>query len=245
MHGPYTLPSNHSKLYDFYRQRLTSAKIAGKWENPLEGTFDSICIDNYMMAAMDFDTALGNMLDRFESEGILDNTLFVLYGDHEIYYNRFENVPLGQLVHNCESINNPNLYPTILGFYNPTLNKKFYRYTQSHVINEFSSPYNIVPTILDLLGVKYNANFYMGSSLFSPQFKNKVQAFYSLELSAFFNQDFWTGNSNSIDIIFNENANQEEFIAEVNRLMEKQAYIDMIITNDYFSSNNFELYNYR
>ena len=37
------------------------------------------------------------------------------------------------------------------------------------IVNErFTSAYDIVPTLFDLLGVKFNENFYLGHSLFRP-----------------------------------------------------------------------------
>ena len=80
MHGPYANRSNQKTLEEMYGEKLEYAKENNLWRNPLEiyAPIDAPCVDTYMMCAMDFDKALGEMFERFEEEGKLDDTLFVI-----------------------------------------------------------------------------------------------------------------------------------------------------------------------
>lgn len=249
MHGPYVNCRNEAKLRSMYGEQLLYAKNNGLWVNPLEGTINENCLDVYMMEAMDFDVALGNLIQRFKDEGVYDNTLFYLYGDHDLYYNGEDDIPLSLTINGYDEMIHSDMYDTVMVLSNPKLNKKYEEVYGSKngqlTVSQFTSPYNVAPTILDLLGVKYNANFYMGNSIFSPQFYQTTQVFYSIELSSFFNLDFWTFEGKMVDRVFNENANAEEFLKQTNYLMNKQAHMDVILTNNYFVDRDFSLYNYR
>ena len=248
MHGPYINSANEEVLQNEYGSKLKEAKEKGLWINPFENDpfEDDKSIDTYMLAAMDFDKGLGIMLDKFKEKGELDDTLFVLYGDHECYYDGREGVALNIKLggHEDNSLVHPDLYNTVLTFYNEELNEKYEKAYGDTSIHQFSSPYVIVPTILDLLGVKYNANFYMGSSIFAPQFKD-TQVFYSIELSSFFNEDFWTYNGHTISEYFSDNVDDEDFLLATQELMQKQAYLDIIYKDNILKDSDFSTYNYR
>ena len=112
-------------------------------------------------------------------------------------------------------------------------------------MNFFTSPLDIVPTTLDLLGIDYNNNFYMGDSLFSID-ENDVRLFYSLELGAFFNEYYWASNDTMVEKTFVTDPpySEEVFLKEVSDVMDKQAYMDIIYTNDYFYTRDFNDYLY-
>ena len=74
MHGPYVNPSNKTLLKNKYFTKLNAAIKDEKWENPLKGTVNEGCLENYMLACMDFDVALGKMIDAFKEKGIFDKT---------------------------------------------------------------------------------------------------------------------------------------------------------------------------
>ena len=109
-----------------------------------------------------------------------------------------------------------------------------------NTFNKFTTPHCIAPTILDLLGVKYNANLYMVDSIFSPNY-DENEIFYSYELSCFLNDKYLTEDGVNIKTTFNENANSADiFLNKVSDFIVKQAYIDRI-----YKSNLFEKYNFK
>ena len=191
-----------------------------------------------MLACMDFDVAIGKMIDAFKQKNIFDKTLFVLYGDHDLYYDGADDQQLSFSLENTDDITNYKLYGTLLTFYNPKLNNKFK--LSNKEFTKFCTPHSVVPTILDLLGIKYNANLYALDSIFSPNFTNN-EIFYSYELSCFFNDKYLTENGNEIEKVFDENATSSDlFIEKVSDYVKKQSYIDKI-----YKSNLFKEYKYK
>lgn len=242
MHGPYKDPINEPLLRSLYGSRLDQAKRDGSYVNPLAGTENEECIDNFMLASMDFDNALGDLFDKFEKAGKLDDTLFVIYGDHDIYYPGADGVGLNLTLAGVDNI----VYcpfDTTLFFYNKKLTERFKQNYGTTEYEQFTSPYNIVPTVLDLLGIDYNPNFYMSSSLFSEEME-KQQVFYSSELSAVFNDWYYSTDGSMINYVFDENAKQKvDFLNAASRALEKQNYLEKILTSDYFSIHDFESFN--
>ena len=134
---------------------------------------------------MDLDLAVGTMLDRLESLDILDDTLIVLYGDHEPYYMSNGEKQLKYAMYNSDDATNPELYSTTLIMYNTDLNSSYEAIYSNKTYDKFSTPYVIVPTILDLWGVEYNENYYVGKSAFLVE-DELENIFYSHELEAIF-----------------------------------------------------------
>lgn len=239
MHGPYDRPKNHEHLEEKYGGKYYAAVANGQFVNPLKGTVNEHCVDNYMMAVMDFDKGLGDFIQKFKDNGVYDKTLFVLYGDHEMYYVGADGIPLNKTLCQTEDMSYAKMYKTLMCFANPQLKKKF----GDMIYDQFTTPYNVAPTILDLLGLKYNPNYYLGCSLFSPEMKKK-QVFYSIELSAFFNEDFWSFSHKETFRRFNDKVDAKEFLQEVSRIVDREVKLNIIYTNDFFSTHDFKDYTF-
>lgn len=240
MHGPYVNPRNRNKLKSMYYEKMSKAIDKGQWENPLKDTVNAICIENYMLACMDFDVALGKMINAFKEKGIYDKTLFVLYGDHDIYYDGADNKQLSFSLTNQEDITNYKLYDTVLLFYNKKLNEFYKKDIQAKQTKYFTTPHIVVPTILDLLGVKYNANLYMNDSVFSKNY-SEYEIFYSYELSCFFNDKYLTNNGLEIEKVFDEKATTSEiFLQKATEYIERQSYIDRVYKSNLFKDYKYE-----
>ena len=255
MHGGYSYQTGTAtKLINAgYRTRLDEIKKQGQWINPLEGNpnNEASCIDNWMMACMCFDDALGIMIDGLKQMGIFDKTLFVLYGDHDIYYQGKSNVPLSHLIYNTDSHEDYRTYKTELVIYNDDLTKTINSTNSQGVkyyTETFTSPHIIVPTILDLIGVDYNNNFYLSSSIFSPTYKKELHAIYSYELGFLFNNVFMSRNLSSVTKYYVENVSEEEKIAIVlgiSKFLYKQSLLNTVYQTNLFSEENYEDYCYK
>ena len=81
-----------------------------------------------------------------------------------------------------------------MNFYNPTLNEKIIEVYNKNTVDKFTSPYNLVPTMLDILGVDYNSSMYPAKSVFSRRFQENGDIFYSYELNSFFTDLIWIDN---------------------------------------------------
>src|SRR5690606_17460856 len=80
------------------------------------------------------------------------------------------------------------LYDTILYMWNPTLNEKVNVDYGSTTIETFTSPYIIVPTVLDLLRETFNSNCYLSTSVFDDPY---LPLFYSHQHYAVMNHYFY------------------------------------------------------
>ena len=188
-HGPYNTSKRNMKYYEDlgYVEKIKSAEAKGTWKN--------ICSDddieyqnqiiNFQCEMMDLDLAVGSMLERLEETNKLDNTLIVLYGDHEPYYMCNGMKPIKFAIYNDTNPFNPKLFSTTLIMHNKKLNEKYEELYGNTSYDKFSSPYNIVPTILDLLGVKYNQKYYVAKSAFLAE-DSLDNVFYSHEFEALF-----------------------------------------------------------
>jgi len=195
-HGPYNNSSENINLFTElgYFDQIDTAENDGLWENPLsEVEEDALKIRYYQAAVMDFDKALGKLLDFLEENNILDDTILVLFGDHNVYYHDLSKKMYeesGSEYYNFE------MYKTYLNIYNPLLTNKFLETNSTNVIEKFVSLYNIVPTVFELLGYEYNQNFMMAE----PVFTDALEIFYSQKLTGYFNDKFYSDDG--FDVIY-------------------------------------------
>lgn len=217
MHGPYNYgPMNKLLFEDLgYFGAIDQASATGDWVNPLEdgAEADRLRIRHYQAAVMDFDVALGRVLQELEDANVLDNTIVVLFGDHNVYYH-----DLHLVLHDADASEyyNMDLYEAFLGIYNPILTETYLETHESNEIIKFVSPYNIVPTLFDLLGLVYNQNIMLGETVFSDQ----DEIFYSHKLTGFFNNKLYSDDG--YDIVYYKEEVSEEYVNEFVAICEEQ-----------------------
>ena len=130
----------------------------------------------YQCGVMGLDEAIGVITDKLENSymddgsKLIDNTTLLLYSDHYTYYNslsnRFKRIP----VSDTASVE-LNIIPMIIS--SPSIktyaNKLYPIRSTTYLVNErFCSAYDIIPTLLNMLGVEYNERLYLGKSIFAP-----------------------------------------------------------------------------
>lgn len=225
MHGPYDggYYSNNS-LYNKlgYKAKVLEAMENNTWTNPLEGVKDyEDYLVYYECAVMDFDKAIGILLYYLEENNLLDDTLLVIYGDHEAYYH---DIYL-KMANTEDKTQVDKLYQTSLIMYNKTLNEKYYNENHTHDFNTFTSPLVICPTILDLLGVTFNKNDYANYSIFDQRL---IKSFYSTQQRAFMDNNFYTEDLEVIKYASNPNIDSSAFIEDSILLFERLSSIELI-----------------
>ena len=182
----------------------------------------------YQAAMMDFDVALGRILEELEANQLLDDTIIIIFGDHHAYYHdlhyRLSGIEPGE-VYQVEK-----LYDTILYMWNPTLNQRFHRDFGTNEISTFTTPYIIVPTLLDLLGIPHKSDWYLNYSIFSEEY---LPIFYSHQLKAMMNDDFYTIDLERIVYEANPSTIQERelFLFQAIQLLQRQSNIDELYLN--------------
>lgn len=227
-HGPYDYGAKNKQLFEDlgYFSAIDQAEADGLWVNCLAdySDKDAARIRHYQAAVMDLDVALGLMLDYLEVQGVLDETIIVLYGDHNVYYHE---IHLKRFEENND-ISNMDMYRNFMAIYNPTLTNLYLQNSgdTDSTISEFATPYNIVPTLYDLLGIQYDTNLFMGTSILD----DVEDVFYSIKITSFFNANMFSDDGETIIYYKNEYTEEElqEFIEKCEILREKIGFINNI-----------------
>ena len=126
----------------------------------------------YQCGVCGLDEAIGKIVAELKSKtyadgtSLYDKTTMLLYADHYSYYlnlsNRFKNIPKNE-IYRTELHQIPMILssPGVKNLNTGLTNKLTWN-------TRFCSAYDVVPTLLDLLGISFNENFYIGNSLFKP-----------------------------------------------------------------------------
>lgn len=215
MHGIYYERDNLAEHMKKIKKVYEPSKDAEEMEETLV---------NYMTAVMEFDDALGVMMDDLKKKDLLDNTTILLFGDHNTYYQQLSNY-----VKDIEDYDTDryytNLYKVPLMIYDSDL--------EHQVIDKFSCTSDIVPTLLDLLGINYYSNMYYGNSIFD----DKESVLYSRAYGTFIGDGIVGRSMNSL--LYKAPTVSDKymsyFASESEKLVEKIKYCDQIFYQDYFA----------
>lgn len=110
----------------------------------------------YRVLAHDTDLAIKKLINKLDSAGKLDDTVLVLVADHYVYgYSDTEYVALKKDVIN----DNKELQNTPFIIWSKDV--------ESMEVDSILDTADILPTMLNLLGIDYNPNMYMGTDVFS------------------------------------------------------------------------------
>lgn len=187
----------------------------------------------YQCAVMGLDEAVKVIVDELKANGIYDNTDIILYSDHNAYYGSFSN-----RVKSMDAVNAPvielNTIPFIIkssGIKDSDLN------LASYVNTRFCSAYDIIPTVLDLLGIDFNENLYLGTSLFAPvdyiyQYgdETKEMILYYSNTGGIFSEHIYTYTLTNLyyDSTMIDEESVEYFYTEATNLLRKLNYLYLL-----------------
>ena len=214
-HGIYyerkNLAQNRKMILKYYKPHAQNEEMEG------------ILID-YMSTIMDFDKALGIMMDDLESKGLLDKTTIVIFGDHNSYYQELSGY-VKDLEDYTTDRNYTDLYKVPLMIYDKNLGHK--------VIGKFTCTSDIVPTITDLLGINTYSNLYYGNSVLSDE----ESVLYSRAYGFFVGDGVLARSMNNI--LFKSNKVPEDYMSDFKirskSLVKKIKYCDQIFYQNYFA----------
>ena len=237
-HGPFNKGEDnmqHFKEVGYYDQ-IEYAIANDLFDFPYQGDDLEVInqIKNYLCELMDLDLAISKIIQRLKDTNQYDNTLLVLYGDHEIYYRSNGYDPLKNYIYDTDDITYPKQYETIMIFSNPLLNQQYYNKFNTNTFNEFTSPYIIVPTILDLVGVDYNPKMYLYDSVFNSN-SNLDYIFYSHELNSVFTNKLFSYDLVTAEYSDCDEEYQTNFFNKTIDLISKLEIFNSIYQTNYFS----------
>ncbi len=225
MHGVYYERNNLSEE----RERLLKTYVVGKTEEETAPLFDEDTLEyvlfNYMVTGLELDDALGVMLQELESRGLKDKTTIILFGDHNAYYQQLSNYTKDIFDYDTTR-NYTDLYNVPLLICDSDL--------EPQTIDKFTCTADMVPTLLDLMGIRYYTNMYYGNSVFSE----KESVLYSRAYDVFVSSGILGKSVNNI-VYRNASVTDEQlrtFKTEATALVEKIKYCDYIFKQDYFGN---------
>jgi len=194
----------------------------------MEDTYYNGLIRTYMAAAMDLDRALAILFDRLEETDHLDDTTVVLFADHQAYYYGLNYHMRGI---DPAVIENPELYRLPALIYDTKL--KAYRSLRGlNAVSKFVTTYDFVPTILNLFGISYNPNLYVGFDIFSPEESVAIS-----KTGGIFNDQFYTSDGVT-ELWRSPSATTEDWLAFQSlaaRSMDRTNHLNLVYAIDYFS----------
>ncbi len=196
---------------------------------------------HYLTAAMEFDCAIGKMMDELEDRGLLDNTTIVIFGDHNAYYHSLSKYVKD--IHDYETEKRyTDLYNVPLMIYDEKLSVEIAKEENGNgedmVVDKFTCTADIASTILDLLGIHYYENLYYGTSVFNEE----ESVLYSRAYDTFIASGIVGTSVNNL-LYKHPNADVETYKTSAIKLVNKIKHCDYIYKQNYFGNEeNMQLY---
>lgn len=153
---------NHDKFYAYYITLSghgsydSSNFVAEKHIDKVRNLNYSAQIKYYLAANIDFDLAMNKLITKLEEANKLDDTLIVISSDHSPYY--LSNYEMNTI----SKIDRDNKFDRNRGsliIYNPKLKEKH------KVVDKYAMNIDVLPTVLNLLGVKYDSRLIIGKDI--------------------------------------------------------------------------------
>jgi phosphoglycerol transferase MdoB-like AlkP superfamily enzyme len=218
-HGFYHERENLKEYYELF-DRLGVFPKGNQYENYLR---------TYAAAVADLDKAIGIMLDDLNRKQLLENTTIAIIADHNTYYNSLSNY-----AKDIDTQYNPELYRVPVILYDQKLIEAMDKAGDSRIITKFTTTSDIVPTLLDLLGIPAWDNLYLGSTIFN---KERESIIYSRAYNIFINEQYigYSLNDLKYEAPSSTTLTKSEFEAKALAHLNKLEIIDKIFYSDYFS----------
>ncbi len=173
---------------------------------------------DYLQAIHYTDASLGNFFDKLKAEGLYDDSLIVLYGDHTAHYDAF-------------TTDTARIDPESLGGKRVPLVIKLPGQTKGETIKKPSSHLDIMPTILNLVGAKATSPMFgrdlFGSAptfFYTNTFENNYEQIYSGNIRYLNNNTFLSCSK------YTDKKRTDLEISECNTLLNKRAVIDKAVS---------------
>jgi len=179
-------------------------------------------VKRYLSKAMELDKALLTLINRLEADGLLEDTLIVLFGDHFPFNMERANILNYGDPYNIRS-SGLNIFLGPLIMYGAQI--------QAQSISTISSTYAILPTLANLFGLPYDPRLAIGQDLFDDK----------LEHIAFLESLSWVsakGYYSRIQKRFTASEEVEEgYVESINAALQlDQSFSLKILKQNYFAS---------
>lgn len=150
-HAYYMTFSGHYK-YDI----STNEMAKRNWDQVKDLPYSSNAIKAYLSCNIEFDKAIGYLMERLEQAGVADRTAIVIAGDHFPY--GLKDGEYAELI--GHDIDGFSKFKSTLIFWVGGLEKNI-------VVDEYCCNVDVLPTILNLWGFEYDSRLLAGTDVFS------------------------------------------------------------------------------
>ena len=208
--------SGHLPYIDYRKELKDNLKLIDN------STYASYPIEAkcYLAAQMNFDQGLEALLSSLKQEGVLDNTVILIYGDH---------YPYG--ISDIEAINKIVEYDDYRKYNVPLIIYDCSEEYGKQEIDTLCSTFDIYPTITNLFNLDYKDNFTLGNDIFSNEDRKVLFMDRSI-----LTENFYYDCSNGSVIPLNENYNEEELKKYLNEIEDIFKYGQEILTSNYYNN---------
>ncbi len=191
-----------------------------KYYSMTKGTQLPSDVRRYMSKLKIVDNALGVLLKGLEQQGILDDTVIVMYGDHYPY-----GLPTNHLnkalPYDTAEDKNAEKVPFII--YNSQLEKKEFKQYTTYV--------NILPTIANLFNLDYEPKMMLGSDILSKDYESLVV----FADGSWKNENAYYDASSRKVKYYNDKYSEEDVLNITQDVGTKLKVSTQVIESDYFS----------
>ena len=150
-HAYYMTFSGHYK-YDIGTNEMAKRN----WDQVKDLPYSSNAIKAYLSCNIEFDKAIGYLMERLEQAGVADRTAIVIAGDHFPY--GLKDSEYAELI--GHGIDGFSKFKSTLIFWVGGLEKNI-------VVDEYCCNVDVLPTILNLWGFEYDSRLLAGTDVFS------------------------------------------------------------------------------
>ena len=170
--------TNHTPFYDVSEYTNLDVTMKYKITNPDGSTSDAIAtylentsLGSYLKSVHYADYALGQFINELDKENLLDDTVIIIYGDHDAKLSRDEYIKMYNYDPNTDSVldeNDPNYVD--FDYYKYELNRKvpFIIWSKdmdaSKEITTAMGMYDVLPTLSNMFGFK-NSPYALGHDI--------------------------------------------------------------------------------
>lgn len=169
--GTLIMLTNHTpfdKIEEYGNFPVSGKKSNGDEVPYMEGT----TLGNYFKAVHYADAAIGEFIESLEEQGLLDDAVIVIYGDHDarLYKKDYERLYNYDFETDTVRSEDDENYIDV-GYYSYELNRKvpFIIYTKDCIvkeeINTAMGMYDVLPTLGNMLGI--NSKYALGNDIFN------------------------------------------------------------------------------
>lgn len=201
----------------FYYEKSENSMARKNWKYVKDLDYPE-SVKGYIATQIELDKALESLLKKLEEANKLDNTVIVLLADHYPYnlsindINKLSTYKRDSLI----EVNSNNLI-----IYNSRM--------KSTKVDKVAMSIDVLPTVLNLFGVKYDSRLIMGKDILSPS-----------EGIAIFKDKSWVTNKGTYKASSGKFTSKEEvddkYVSSINSIVNNRVAMSrLIVANNYYN----------